>query len=209
LRLASHTTIDGLWVGTFEGEPEASEILHRVEHALRPVAAYDPRRYARLRRDLARIWVRLLPAVRAQYGAGLQACELDSRYVLVASVTPQEIATTIVHEATHARIQGRGIVYHESVRERSEAVCRRRELAFARRLPDGAAIVDRLEEWLAVPGSFDFWTDGAFEKRFVDGTLENLRSLGVPAWALPTLRRLRALVRSGYRMVGRLRRRPW
>ncbi len=59
LRLSTNKRVDGLWVGTYEKEPEA--VLRRVEEALYLIKIYDRLRYDRLIRDLERVWVRVQP----------------------------------------------------------------------------------------------------------------------------------------------------
>jgi hypothetical protein len=160
-------------------ESDAGSILERVGQALAMIRRHDPRRYRRLCRDVSRIWVRLLPGDLASFNAAAEACQLDSRYVRDATVAAEAIATSIVHEATHARID-RCVSYREDLRHRIEAACRRQELAFSRRLPGGGPVQEEMQVWLTAPPPKEFWTDSAFEKRFVDGSLEALRHLGVP-----------------------------
>jgi hypothetical protein len=180
LRLSTHRHVDGLWVGTFE--PERDAVLRRVEDALALIKTYDRRRYDRLTRDLARVWVRILPGDLGQFSRSLEACELDVRFVLDATSTPAMIAATIVHEATHARLFRRGIGYEPKLRARAEAVCFRRELAFANKLPDGGEVRERAQSHLELAASDDFWTDTSFGKRYAEGSFEAARFAGVPAW---------------------------
>ena len=81
---------------------------------------------ARIRRDLKRIWVFLVPDGLAEYKHALGACVLDERFVTNPETTIERIASVIVHEATHARMERCGIGYAEDQRARIEAVCFRR-----------------------------------------------------------------------------------
>jgi hypothetical protein len=78
----------------------------------------------------------------------VQACVLDERYVLSETTTLEQIALTIIHEATHARLERCGIDYDEKLRQRIEAVCLRREFAFVAKLPNGAKLRDELARTL-------------------------------------------------------------
>ena len=62
----------------------------------------------------------------------------------------EEIAASIVHEATHARVASwcGGTVQDD--RHREERLCRRSELEFGRALPNGAVVVARALNSLAM-----------------------------------------------------------
>ena len=191
LRFSTSRDFDGLWIGTIESDAEA--ILRRVEEALAMIRLHDPRRYDRLRRDVSRIWVRLLPGDQASFNAAAGACQLDSRYVRDPTATTHDLATSIVHEAAHARIDRR-VSYREGLRHRIEAACRRQEQIFSRRLPGGTEVQQEIDAWLAAPPSKELWSDSAFEQRFVDGSLNALRHLGVPERILAVILGVRALM---------------
>jgi hypothetical protein len=184
LWLSSGRSVDGLWVGTYF-QTNADQVLRRMEEALRLIKIHDQMRYKRLINDLDRVWVRLVPGALGRYVHTLRACELDERFVLADSSLPEVIAATIVHEATHARLCRCGIGYDEIVRSRVEAVCFRRELAFARKLPNGEHVRERALAYLAMPGST--WTDTASCDRDLEGSVQTLRHLGWPDWLLRLL----------------------
>ena len=188
LRLSTSKTIDGLWVGVWQDKPQ--QYLQRVEEALSLIKTCDRVRYDRLIRDPKRVWVFLLPASIGSFKEALQACQLDPRFVLDQRSTPDIIAAVIVHEATHARLRRCGFGYREEVRPRVEAICVRRELAFARRLPDGARVREWAEASLAACATPDALTDVARERRHVEGSLEGLRHLGASGWVLRLSRAL-------------------
>ena len=167
-----------MWIGALDDECEP--ILSRVDDALRLIKTYDLRRYHRLLRDLDRIWVHLLNGnVVAQFNKSLRACEIDIRFMLEEDTTSEVLAGVIVHEATHARLEYRGIEYLEPARDRIEKICVRQELLFASKLPDGQRALEfaqyRLESTVDR-------TDAGFQRREIDGMLENLRYTGAPEW---------------------------
>jgi hypothetical protein len=192
LRLSTSKRIDGLWLGTYEGEPEL--VLGRVEEALCLIKAYDRLRYDRLTRDLERVWVRLLVTdALGGFNESVNACELDVRFVLAETSNPEAIASTIVHEATHARLMRCGIDYEEELRARVEAVCFRRELAFAAKLPNGEQVRERARRSLELCASHDYWTNTAFDQRYLEGGIEAARHVGLPYWLVRSVLALRAL----------------
>ncbi len=190
LRFSKGRIVDGLWIGTPESNPD--DILHRVAQALLLIKTYDPCRYDRLRRDLVRIWVRLLSGEMGCFNRRLRACELDPRFVLQSSVTPSEIAAVITHEAAHARLDQCGIHYTEDKRHRIEYVCHRQEIAFAKRLPDATAVRQRAERLLSMPP--EFWDDTTWDES-IEENIKALRYLGVPEWLLSVFRTGRVLIR--------------
>jgi hypothetical protein len=200
LWLSSGRRVDGVWVGTYF-QSNAEQVVRRVEEALRLVKTYDQRRYKRLISDLDRVWVRLVIGGLGKYTHSLRACELDERFVLAETSSPELIAATIVHEATHARLWRRGIGYDENVRGRVEAICIRRELAFARTLPSGEHVYEQAQDALSNPPAT--WTDTAVRDRDLEGSVQALRHLGVPNWLV------RALVAAGAWRSSRRSSRTW
>jgi hypothetical protein len=201
--------LDGIWIGSWRG---TAEDLTRVEGALLLIKQHSPVDYARINRKLERIWIHLLFHGLGEYRHSLRACILDERYVSDPATTVEQIASTIVHEATHARLERYGIEYKEELRARIEAICFRRELAFAVRLPDSAELqqgIARCLEWY--PVNPDQFSDAHFQERHTAGGIEALRYLGTPDWLiraivmpLPIIRRARKLLRYGWRWpVGR------
>jgi hypothetical protein len=178
LRFSTSRYVDGLWIGTWEDEPEP--ILRRIEAALSLIKRYDRLRYDRLIRDLKRVWVVVLPSYLAGFDHKILACKIDTRFFLAATTTPELIAATIVHEATHARLWRRGIRYEEAQRPRIEEICLRREIAFAAKLPDGTDVRDLAERTLTLCTSGEYWTNAAFSERYVEGGVDALRYLGTP-----------------------------
>jgi hypothetical protein len=181
LWLSKGRTIDGLWVGTTESEPHPA--LHRVEDALRLIKHHDPLSYSRVTSNLDRIWVNLIPYALAHYSRSLNACVLDERFVLQETTTLERLASAIVHETTHARLDGWGIDYEEKMRARIEAICIRRELNFLKRFPSTALLQEEKTyklEWYAT--NQEYLSDTNFRVRDDQGHAELLRHLGAPGW---------------------------
>jgi hypothetical protein len=193
----SHSrVIDGLWLGTLEYEWQSS--LRRVEDALLLIKRHDALHYSRIIGNLSRIWVNLIPLGMAHYDRSLNACVIDERFIRNDATTIEQIATTIIHEATHARLEKWGIVYEEGKRKGIETICTRRELDFASKLPNGEPLRQEIAarlEWYA--GDHDFYSDANFRQQHQDGEIEALRYLDAPKW----------LVRCGIWLIRRRRRR--
>jgi hypothetical protein len=109
LWLSKGRNIDGRWVGTMESKPQPG--LRRIEDALDLIKRHDPLHYSRVVHNLERVWMHVLANALACYDPSLKACVLDKRFVLLETTTLQRIASTIVHEATHAKLERSGISY--------------------------------------------------------------------------------------------------
>jgi hypothetical protein len=185
--LSTSRKVDGLWVGTMESEPEPG--LRRVEDALRLIKRHDSLHYSRILHNLERVWVHLRPNALASYDVSVGACVLDERFVLLETTTLERIASTIVHEATHARLDRWGTSYNdEKERSRVEAICLRRELNFVTKLPHSEQLQDELArtlEW--VVGQHDYFSDLSFQQRDDQGNAEILRHLGTPNWLIRSI----------------------
>jgi hypothetical protein len=200
LWLSVSKRVDGLWVGSWDDGAKGEAVLGRIEAALCLIKTHDRLRYERLIRDLERVWVLVLAG---SFNKRLMACQLDTRYVLDEASSLEMIASTIVHEATHARLMRCCIGYEQGLRARVEAVCLRRELAFAARLPNGARVRELAERSLELCAA-DYWTDSAFDARHLEGAMEALRHLGAPNWLLRPLPSIQALCLSVRRRASKI-----
>lgn len=117
----------------------AADVLALVEHHL-------PARFRHLRRDLALITVERF-ACRGAYIAERRACLLELTFMVNPSFSDAQVAATLVHEATHARLDrlsAAGIVRPFGADPgRHERICRRAEVELGRAVPDGAAVLAR------------------------------------------------------------------
>jgi hypothetical protein len=182
LAMSTSRRFDRLWIGSFE---RSTVQLSRVEDALALIKQYSPLDYARIIRQLERIWVAVGPPEVAHYERSLNACVLNQRFVADPATTVEKLAAVIVHEATHARLARCGIEYKLEQRTRHEAVCGRRELAFVARLPNSAELQRTIAysmEWCrANPGKF---SDAQLRENHIVGGIEALRSYEVPEWLI-------------------------
>lgn len=189
LRLSVKRKVDGLWIGAvnFDG-PDA--VLQGIEDGLALIKARDPLRYGRIQRDLDGVWAKPLPACIGNFNASIRACELDRDFILENASSPAMIAAVIVHEATHARLDRCGVEYEEKLRPRIEAICLRREIAFAARLLDGKQVREHAEATLAQCMTEGYLTDAAFAERNVQAG----RDLGIPEGVIRIMLGVRAFV---------------
>ncbi len=163
--------------------PERDLVLRKVAAALALIDQYDPRRAARLRRCVEGILVFGDTGPVGQWIRGPRLVMLSVTYALRDDITASHVASTLVHESTHAWLEALGFKYDVERWARIEATCFRAEQAFARKLPDPGDLIKRAERQLARDPSY--WTAHAARER----ELRTLRELGVPSWLVWVLGR--------------------
>jgi hypothetical protein len=174
LRLTTHTVVADVPVVDFAPSGSFTQALPNIREAVQLLATHDPRRFARIRRDLKYIVVtRTLLSEVAEYWPNLRACLLDASFAT--AQPPSTTALNIVHEATHARLWRAGIRYNELVRARVERCCIGEELAFAMRVPNGDELQGAARRKLY---DASYWSDASMRDR----KLKRLESRGVPRW---------------------------
>ena len=202
LWLSKSRVTDGLWIGSAQSDSEPA--LQRVEAALRLIDRCAPLHYRRIKNNLSRIWVTLVPHGAGCYLHSLNACLLDERVVTSEKTTPEWIASAIVHEATHARLEKRGIRYEEAVRHRIERICARRELDFARHLSGVDALQEEIMWRLDRNEENTSYTDQDMWEKIDQGSAEMLRHLGTPEWVIALVFRTINLVNGIRRFTRRI-----
>lgn len=186
-RRITHTEIiDGiaLTIVAAEWEPIAA----RVRSAIELIRQHDPYRLKVLRRYLTggvQVDQSIVGRI-AEFDWQTMTCKVHPDYIN-SEASPEELATTLVHEATHARLWHLGFRYESAQsRVREEANCMRQEIAFAQRVPGGAAIAETVQRQLKCldPSDYD---DAAFNRRYIARRLRlvrRARKSGVPGWLL-------------------------
>ena len=136
-----------------------ADVVQRLDVALALIERYQPWRLAHLRRDLDHIRV-LRYACRGAYFPEQRACMVELTFLARRDIGAATVASTIVHEGMHARIQRYSAIGTRQAaaraglrapdRAREERICRRAELEFGQALPPdiGAPVVARALESL-------------------------------------------------------------
>jgi hypothetical protein len=130
---------------------QTEQVAERLALALDLVARYAPRCYRRLHTDLAGFVVERF-ACRGAFFPMSRECLVELTFTVNPQVSLPEIAASIVHEATHARVAHWRTSPAPANREREERLCRRAELDFGLAVPDGAVVVERARASLALTG---------------------------------------------------------
>jgi hypothetical protein len=168
-----HHVVHGLPVRVLNTRPDIRtvEVIQRLTAALDLVAQYAPARYRRLRRDLSGVVVQRF-ACRGAFFPDTRECLVELTFTVNPRHGLPEIAASIVHEATHARVAAmcRG---PQSERHREERLCRRAELELGLAMPGGEVVVRRARESLTLAdrdvAPMVDWAEAARRVAQVDG----------------------------------------
>jgi hypothetical protein len=121
---------------------ETEQVIQRLTAALDLIATFAPRRYRRLRQDLNGFLVERF-ACRGAFFPDSRECLVELTFAVNPRHGLPEMAASIVHEATHARVARmcRTRPVHKHAQE--ERLCRKAELELGLALPDGQVVVQR------------------------------------------------------------------
>ena len=120
------------------------DVLARLDEALALIEQYQPWRLRHLRRDLDEIRVVRFPC-RGAWIPDEGACVTELTFLARRDISAAPVASSIIHEGMHARVDRMGVSRHSRDRAREERLCRRAELEFGLALPPalGAPVVER------------------------------------------------------------------
>ena len=149
--LTQEYEVRGLGVRLTNSRPDIDtrDVLDRLAGALDLIALHAPRRFRRLRRDIQSFVVRRFPC-RGAFFPETGECLVELTFTVNPRHSLAEIAASIVHEATHARIAARLGPLPRSCRAREERLCRQAELEFGLAIPEGATVVERARQALSM-----------------------------------------------------------
>ena len=146
-----HHVVHGLPARILNSRPDirTAEVVERLTAALDLLARYAPRRYRRLRRDIAGFLVQRF-ACRGAFFPDSRECLVELTFTVNPAHGLPEIAASIVHEATHARVARMCRTRAPDQPAREERLCRRAELELGLAVPDGGVVVRRARDSLAL-----------------------------------------------------------
>lgn len=178
-RWSSKRRINGVSVALLLPDADAWRAVEpKLSRALDLIARHAPVRFKRLLADVDGIWVFGDVGPLGVWQFRLRAIRIRMTYCLDPSVTPAQLACTIVHEATHAFLWRLGFRYPEAQRAQIERICVRSERVFLQRVPGEEALL----EWkrsLPDPAGENY-TQEAFQR----SARRQLREMDTPRWAM-------------------------
>jgi hypothetical protein len=126
-------------------------LLAQVAAALQLIAAHAPAAFAQLQSLSRGILVAPLHGARGEWRPSIQACLISREYLQQDHASEPAIASTIIHELAHARLDALGIASTAERAGRVERICFRASQRFLQVLPAGSkreAALEELEEYL-------------------------------------------------------------
>lgn len=126
-----------------------ADVLKRLDEALGLIATYQPWRLRHIARDVRAIHV-IRFACRGAYMPDQRVIVTELTFLARRDISAAPVASSILHEGVHARVQAMGVSPVNRDRAKEERLCRRAELAFGLALPPelGAPVVQRALESL-------------------------------------------------------------
>jgi hypothetical protein len=143
--------VHGMPVRVINTRPDirTAHVVERLSAALDLIETYAPRRYRRLPHDISGFLVQRF-ACRGAFFPVSRECLVELTFTVNPRHGLPEIAASIVHEATHARVARMCRTRSPDQSAREERLCRRSELEFGLALPEGAVVVQRAQASLAL-----------------------------------------------------------
>jgi len=109
----------------------------KVRRALTLIATYEPWWIRQMKRKVRRIVI-MMAGAEPQFRPIVRGCYVSIDEIAASS--DEQLALTLIHEATHARlhewIRASSFRPRPDIQERVERACVRREVAFAKKLPE-------------------------------------------------------------------------
>jgi hypothetical protein len=172
LFLSPRRQVEDFIVANLSESMETEALFAGVARAVALIQRWEPRRVPRMRRYVRRIVVGPSGGPAGSYVRALDACMLSAEHIVRDSTA--SVAMTLVHEATHARIECAGVPYAMPIRARIEALCMKEEIEFGALVPGAEGLLAEANRALE-----SSWWENEHELAAREG---QLRALGMPAW---------------------------
>lgn len=141
----------GVLVENSRADISTSDVLARLDDSLALIEQHQPWRLRHLERDLKQFLVARFPC-RGAYFPDERTCMTELTFLARRDISPATVASSIVHEGIHARVDRMGVKRDARDRAKEERLCRRAELEFGRALPAelGRPVIERALGTLAL-----------------------------------------------------------
>jgi len=140
------TTLHGMPVQVVNTRPDIAtdDVLVRLDEALALIAEHQPWRLRHLQRDVTAIRVERFPC-RGAFDPARREIITELTFLARRDITAAPVASSILHEGVHARVEAFGVRRAGRDVAREERLCRRAEVAFGEALPRdlGEPVIER------------------------------------------------------------------
>jgi hypothetical protein len=176
LHLYPHRNLGRIRIIFADIDIDRSVAMERLEGAFKVLDATDASRSRHVHRYVRRI---VVWAGHFTFATPPKSVYLASSHLLTGSSI--ELASTLVHEAVHLRIERHGIRFERTLRERIEHRCILEQTSFLRRQgAEGEEMAELYEEQLEVA---PWWTDES-QSNDVERVIKDV---GIPRWVAALL----------------------
>ena len=144
-------TVRGIDVLLENTRPDISDddVFSRLDAVLALIERYAPARLRRMRKDIAGIDIKRFACRGAFFGDTRRIlCELT--FIVNRDFSLAEIASSMLHEAVHARVHAAGVFRTPASLAKEERLCRATELWWGHTVPDGEKVIERASALLTM-----------------------------------------------------------
>jgi len=144
-------TVRGIDVLLENTRPDISDddVFSRLDAVLALIERYAPARLRRMRKDIAGIDIKRFACRGAFFGDTRRIlCELT--FIVNRDFSLAEIASSMLHEAVHARVHAAGVFRTPASLAKEERLCRATELWWGHTVPDGGKVIERASALLTM-----------------------------------------------------------
>ena len=144
-------TVRGIDVVLENTRPDISDddVFARLDAVLALIERYAPARLRRMRKDIAGIDIKRFACRGAFFGDTRRIlCELT--FIVNRDFSLAEIASSMLHEAVHARVHAAGVFRTPASLAMEERLCRATELWWGHTVPDGEKVIERASALLTM-----------------------------------------------------------
>lgn len=149
--------VQGVKVRICHGAPNHDAVAAKLGRALTLLKSVRPGLAKRSMQSIRRV---VVWRGNSEYWSSTHACAVDAK--LFGDDYPDYVlASTLVHEATHARLDRADLQWREDLRARVEQICTNQQIDFAKLVPG----TERYRAWLQDGLTIPWWTKEGIRAR--------------------------------------------
>lgn len=179
LRFSDKENLFGINIYHHSTNNEKEILLNKLYKALNLINEYRPSVIPELTDNIKCILIFGNRSFLGQYVSSMDLIELYDKHLLDPGTSVECIARLIVHEAQHVRLDRLGFTYKEHERERIENICKKAELVFGKRIPNGDEVIAHATKRITTDTAH-LYTNISYKKRNFDAMNYHLKKVNCP-----------------------------